>query len=179
MNIMGTISLAKDSEVIFYLDSYKNKRYANIRKFIKSDKYTGPTKQGIKISQQGINAIYEVLNKLPEKIVCPGESILCNIPINRGVTLSVRIVMFKERLGLDLREYYNTEKYKGPSKKGVRIPIGHLRDVLSYCKNMADKFGEAIGNNNAQPQEENIITKTNNCETSKIEGVSDEYSKYF
>ena len=167
MNIMGTISLAKDSEVIFYLDSYKNKRYANIRKFIKSDKYTGPTKQGIKISQQGINAIYEVLNKLPEKIVCPGESILCNIPINRGVMLSVRIVM------------YNTEKYKGPSKKGVRIPIGHLRDVLSYCKNMADKFGEAIGNNNAQPQEENIITKTNNCETSKIEGVSDEYSKYF
>ena len=48
MDIVGTVDLSKASEIIFFTDVYKGDEFANIRKFVKSEKYTGPTKSGIK-----------------------------------------------------------------------------------------------------------------------------------
>ncbi len=54
---IGTISITKSTEISFYLDTYRGKRYANIRKFTRSDRYTGATPQGIKLSQRNLTDI--------------------------------------------------------------------------------------------------------------------------
>ncbi|MHC4678329.1 MAG: PC4/YdbC family ssDNA-binding protein, partial [Planctomycetota bacterium] len=129
MNAVGAIRLSASSEVVFFLDTYKDKCSANIRKFITSEQYTGPTKSGIKLTKQQLEPLYKTLTDLSNDLETIQEGELLAIPLRQGCYISVRINYFNGAYGLDIRQYLSTEKYKGPSKKGIRIPLGHAKQV--------------------------------------------------
>jgi hypothetical protein len=63
-----------------------------------------------------------------------------------GVELVVRITIFKDATGVDLREWVDEQVdggYKGWSKKGVRIPYKDLAKSVSFLKDMRGLVAKA------------------------------------
>ena len=59
-----------------------------------------------------------------------------------GIELVVRVTIFKDATGVDLREWVEDQSYKGWSKKGVRIPYGDLSKTLEFLKEMRKALAE-------------------------------------
>ncbi len=61
---------------------------------------------------------------------------LARWPKKLGVELVARITLFKDTVGVDLREWVDEAEYKGWSKKGVRIPYQELPKALGFLREM-------------------------------------------
>ena len=76
MKNIGTIKLTDSSEILFYVDTYQGNQYANIRKFIRSKKYTGPTKSGVMLKKDDLQSLidcfqnYSDIEDLEECMLC-------------------------------------------------------------------------------------------------------------
>ena len=180
MDTIGTIGLSKYSEVIFYIDTYKGDEFANIRKFVKSKRYTGPTKSGVKLTKRQLEILCKALSKIPGDLEGASEGEFARIPVSENWFIWVGINYFNGEYGLDIRQYLQTEKYTGPSKKGVRLPLDYLGDTMGYCRKML-----GVITNRKERGSATIIEQDANVEGSpegkrtSVEGVPDEYSRYF
>ena len=75
LNLIGALASEDGSEIKFSIDSYKGYKYVSIRKYLKSETYSGPTKAGITLSPEIVGKINTALAALPEdyKAVQEGE----------------------------------------------------------------------------------------------------------
>lgn len=180
MNAIGAIKLSSSSEIVFYVDTYQGKRYANIRKFITTQKYIGPTKSGIKLTKQQLESIQKVLLCLSNSSEMAQDEELLSIPLGENICLSIRISFYNGSFGLDIRQYISTEKYKGPTKKGVRFPLDCIEQVCIYCQKMLDIFGTIeIESALLDPQDEDQKRQSTIKSKQAVEGVPYEFQKYF
>jgi len=65
--VIDAIEITDSVEIVFYYDYLNDKVWANIREFIKSKKYTGPTKQGIKFDPVKLPEIKKAFDKANEQ----------------------------------------------------------------------------------------------------------------
>ena len=133
---LGTIPLSGTTQIKFYVDEYKGYKYGSIRTFIQGETYTGPTKSGITMNAGLLEKVVPVLEKLPLEPDTTEDKELARFPKKAGVDLVVRITIFRDTTGVDLREWVEDASYKGWSKKGVRIPYKELAQAVSYLKEM-------------------------------------------
>jgi hypothetical protein len=133
---LGTISLSETTQIKFYVDEYKGYKYGSIRTFIHGDSYTGPTKSGITLNAALLDGVLPILQKLPKELEATEDVELARFPKKAGVELVVRITIFRDTTGVDLREWVEDSSYKGWSKKGVRIPYQEVPQAVSYLKEM-------------------------------------------
>lgn len=180
MDAIGTISLSQTSEIIFYVDSYKGDQFANIRKFVKSNRYTGPTKKGVKLNREQLEVVYKTLGELSTDLEDLQEKNLITIPLSGNRFISVSVSYFNGEYGLDIRQHFKSKKYTGPSKKGVRIPIDCLGDMVGYCHKMLGVLAKGEVEETFAPKQKRITERVGPAQkTEKIEGVPNEYHKYF
>lgn len=132
----GSIEISETSELKFYADEYKGYKYASIRTFVKGDNYSGPTKSGVTLNPAILAGVIESLSKLPKEPKALEDQELARFPKKMGVELVLRITLFKDATGIDLREWVEEQEYKGWSKKGIRIPYKDLPKTLEYLKEM-------------------------------------------
>lgn len=133
---LGTMPLSDTSELKFYVDEYKGYQYGSIRTFVKGDTYSGPTKSGVTLNPTILEGVIEALSKLPLEPAALEDKELARFPKKAGVELVLRITLFKDTTGIDLREWVEENEYKGWSKKGVRIPYKELAATIAYLKEM-------------------------------------------
>jgi hypothetical protein len=133
---LGTMPLSDTSELKFYVDEYKGYKYGSIRTFVKGDTYSGPTKSGVTMNPTILDGVIEALSKLPPEPAALEDKELARFPKKAGVELVLRITLFKDTTGIDIREWVEENEYKGWSKKGVRIPYKELAAALSHLKEM-------------------------------------------
>ncbi|MDD5628930.1 MAG: PC4/YdbC family ssDNA-binding protein [Elusimicrobia bacterium] len=133
---MGTISLSETTQIKFYVDEYKGYKYGSVRTFIQGDSYTGPTKSGITLNAGLLDGVIPVLERLPKQPDTLEDKELARFPKKAGVELVVRITIFRDTTGVDLREWVEDSSYKGWSKKGVRIPYKEVQQAVAYLKEM-------------------------------------------
>lgn len=133
---LGTMPLSESSELKFYVDEYKGYKYGSIRTFVKGDSYTGPTKSGVTMNAAIIDGVIGALGQLPKDPDALGEKELARFPRRMGIELVLRVTIYKDATGIDLREWVEDHDYKGWSKKGVRIPYKELQKALQYLKEM-------------------------------------------
>ena len=139
----GVLALSEESEIRFYVDEWKGRRYASIRQFLKRKGYTGPTKAGVTMNAQLAEQILGALEKLPKEPDTTEDKELARFPRRAGIELVVRITIYKSTTGIDLREWVDDTTYKGWSKKGVRLPYGELADSVAYLRGMRDFLAAA------------------------------------
>jgi hypothetical protein len=144
---IGAINLTEDSELKFYVDEYKGYKYGSIRTFVKRDSYSGPTKAGITMNAGVLAGIIEALEKLPAEPATTTDTELARLPKKAGLALVVRITIFKDTTGIDLREWVEEPTYTGWSKKGVRIPYNELPKTVKMLKAMTPLLAKAAGKN--------------------------------
>ena len=133
---LGSLPLGDASELKFYVDEFKGHRYGSIRTFVKGDSYSGPTKAGVTLNERVLEAAIAALEKLPAEPATLQDQELVRVPKKAGVELVVRITIYKDTTGLDLREWVDEPDYKGWSKKGVRIPYKDLSRTLEMLRQM-------------------------------------------
>lgn len=140
---VGSIPLAEASELKFYVDEFKGHKYASVRTFVKGDAYSGPTKSGVTLNARVLEEVVKVLEKLPAEPAALEDVELLRVPKKTGVELVVRITLFKDTTGVDLREWVDEPEYKGWSKKGVRIPYKELAKALDFLRKMKAAVAKA------------------------------------
>ena len=133
---IGAIPISEDSDLKFYVDEYKGYKYGSIRTFVKRETYSGPTKAGITLNPMILDGVIAALAKLPAEPAGAEDVELGRFPKKAGIALVVRITIFKDTTGIDLREWVEEDSYKGWSKKGVRIPYQELAKALGFLKQM-------------------------------------------
>ena len=133
---LGAIPMSEDSELKFYVDEFKGYKYGSIRTFVKGAKYSGPTKAGVTLNPTVLGGVIAALEKLPKEPSVLEDVELARLPKKAGVALVVRITLFKDTTGIDLREWVEEEAYTGWSKKGVRVPYKALPRALAFLKEM-------------------------------------------
>jgi hypothetical protein len=178
MKAMGEIELSKSTTLIFYVDEYKGKRFANIRKFVKGKKYTGATKKGIKLSLEETEKILAALKSCPLEITDVEEKELCTINPQADYNLKVAISFYNGHYGIDIRRYFNTKKYRGYTKKGIRIPYHFVPASIDYIEKMKVELLELPEGSLFGPRESHLQNQVDE-RNKKIKGIPDEYQKYF
>lgn len=133
---LGRLALSESSELVFYVDEYKGHRYGSIRTFVKGEGYSGPTKSGVTLNGRVLDAAIEAIGKLPPEPLATEDQELARIPKKAGVELVVRVTIFKDSTGVDVREWVDEPEYKGWSKKGVRIPYKDIPSSLQFLRQM-------------------------------------------
>lgn len=133
---LGRLALSESSELVFYVDEYKGHRYGSIRTFVKGEGYSGPTKSGVTLNGRVLDAAIEAIGKLPPEPLATEDQELARIPKKAGVELVVRVTIFKDSTGVDIREWVDEPEYKGWSKKGVRIPYKDIPASLQFLRQM-------------------------------------------
>jgi len=134
--LVGSVPTSDTSELRFYVDEYRGYPYASIRTFVKRENYSGPTKAGITMNPAVLEKVIETLGKLSPEPQATEDTELARIPRKNGLELVVRIAIYRDSTGIDLREWVDDGTYKGWSKRGVRIPYGDTKKSLDYLKEM-------------------------------------------
>lgn len=133
---LGSVTLTESSELKFYVDEYKGHRYGSIRTFVKGDAYSGPTKVGVTLNDRVLDEVIAAMEKLPAEPAATQDQELARVPKKAGVELVVRITLYKDTTGVDLREWVDEPEYKGWSKKGVRLPYKELAKSIAFLRQM-------------------------------------------
>ncbi len=142
LNLIGALASEDGSEIKFSIDSYKGYKYVSIRKYLKSETYSGPTKAGITLSPEIVGKINTALAVLPEDYKAVQEGELGKYAKKQGLSIVLRVSSYMGSKGIDLRQWQEDESYTGWTKKGIRLPIEKLKEVKELFAKTAKYFEE-------------------------------------
>lgn len=134
----GSIPISDESEIKFYVDEYRGYTYASMRTFLRRSTYTGPTKAGITMNAAMLDNVIKELSKLPPQPEVLQDKELARFPRKLGTELVLRITIYKDSTGVDVREWVNDGNYEGWSKKGVRIPYAEVGRAIGFLNQMLE-----------------------------------------
>lgn len=132
----GEIPLGERSVLKFYVDAFKGRRYGSIRAFVSGETYSGPTKHGITLDARLIAAVAALLESLGPESSERADRELARWPKQPGVELVARVTLFKDTVGVDLREWVREDGYEGWSRKGARLPFKELPRAAALLRRM-------------------------------------------
>jgi len=141
----GSIALNDETEIVFYINRFRGKYYAQVRQFVENEKYKGPTERGIIISLDIFPDVIETVKQIdPTKnATTPRE--LARFRRTQQIELVLQLANRNQSGGgivLDLREYKTSPQYTGWTKQGVRFDLNTLTEVVDYLEAMYDRYGE-------------------------------------
>jgi len=134
---IGRISLNESSWLEFTIRDWKGENYACIRKFVDTDRYSGPTKSGLNLHRQGLAKLLEAVRRLKEDIPGREEKEFCRLAKSDENEIVVCIIPPKDSgsfPAVDIREFVDTPGYTGPTKKGIRFSWDRLNEVAELME---------------------------------------------
>lgn len=143
LNQIGALQSTDGSEEVkFSIDAYRGYRYASIRKYLKSDAYSGATRAGITMTAEIVKAVNGVLAALPDDASQMEDKELGKFAKRPGMSVIVRVSSFKGSRGLDLRQWQEDDVYTGWTKKGIRLPLEKMGEIKALFAKMNDYFAQ-------------------------------------
>lgn len=139
---IGTLPLEEGSEIRFSVDAYRGYRYASVRKYLTMGGYTGATRIGITMTPEIVKAVAPLVAALPDNPQAIKDVELGKFAKRPGMSVIVRVSTFQGSKGLDLRQWQEDERYKGWTKKGIRLPIEKIKEIKALFVKMSQYFEE-------------------------------------
>ncbi|NLO91220.1 MAG: hypothetical protein GX410_04425 [Elusimicrobia bacterium] len=137
---VGVLPSTEGSEIKFSIDEYRGYKYGSIRKYLKRDSYSGPTRAGITMSKDIVSGVLSSLLKLSKAAPPADELELGKFAKRPGLSVVARITVYQGSTGIDLREWQEDVAYKGWTKRGIRLPFEQIDDITSYLKKMREEM---------------------------------------
>ncbi len=134
---IGALTPDESSEIRFSIDAYRGYRYASIRKYLTAGDYTGATRAGITMTPEIVKALAPLLAALPDDPAQLKDVELGKFAKRPGLSVVVRVSSFQGTRGLDFRQWQEDDAYKGWTKKGIRLPIGQIKEIKALFAKMA------------------------------------------
>ena len=142
LQVIGVLPIDEGSEIKVSVDSFKNHKYISIRKYLKSETYTGPTKAGITLSPEMIDKVAQTINALPDNVAEIEDKELGRFAKRKGLNIVLRVSSYMNAKGLDLRQYQEDSTYTGWTKKGIRLPLEKIKEIKELFNKTAQYFAE-------------------------------------
>jgi len=141
---IGTIELGSSSRLVFAVKWWKGRQYANVRKFVDSSRYSGPTKSGLAMAGDVLVTVIESLGRLKVEVPGAEQMTFARVPKGGDREIVVTVMPPDDLKGLpsvDIREYVNAPNYQGPTKKGVRFAWDKLTEFITILESQARQLG--------------------------------------
>ena len=126
---IGDLILDENSVIKFSIDAYRGYRYASIRKYQTAGEYVGATRAGITLTPDIVRTVAPLIAQLPDDPAQLKEVELGKFAKRPGLSVIVRVSSFHDAYGLDMRQWQEDERYKGWTKKGIRLPGDKIKDI--------------------------------------------------
>lgn len=146
--IIGKLEISPTADLVFSASTFKGVHYADIRKFQHTARYNGPTKSGLALRSHLLEWLTNELSTIQDEVPKFQESEIARTSKRQDIDIVIQTVSPRDTDGLvqlDIREYAKSERYSGPTKKGIRFGIDALPKVLNFLKAQADKISELNG----------------------------------
>ncbi|HPL67333.1 MAG TPA: hypothetical protein PLG94_12435 [Smithellaceae bacterium] len=145
---IGVIQLHDRAKLVFSLNYWKGKSYAHVRKFIHSNKYEGPTKAGLSMDEDELIDILAALQRLQQETPRSEDYEFTKVGKYEGANIIISIIKPDDPMSLpsvDIREFVQTPKYTGPTKKGIRFSWDKLTDIIAFFHIQAKRLEKEEG----------------------------------
>ena len=123
---IGILTLSDTEEIHFSIDAYRGFRYVSVRRYLKTDGFAGPTRDGITLSPEIVEALAPMLMQLPDQAEKVPLGEIGKFAKRAGICVVVRVVNFRDYLGLDLRQWQSDI---GFTKKGIWLPLEKIAEI--------------------------------------------------
>ena len=140
----GILVLSDSEEIRFSIDAYHGYRYVSVRRYVKVDGFSGPTRDGITLTPEIVQALVPLLLKLPDNSQQIGPGEIGKFAKRAGLCVVVRVIDFKGAAGLDLRQWQTDTGY---TKKGIWLPLDKITDIKKL-------FADTLAALNERPDED-------------------------
>jgi hypothetical protein len=137
-HIIASFEITKSTEVNVYYDYYGGRIWANIRKFVKSERYTGPTKDGVKFEPKHLPSILKALEEAAQQRDTMSDEVFLRLSKNKSADLIVHASSYKGTVGIDLRERFRMPDGLEGWGKGIRLGVEYLSDLIDCIKLMSE-----------------------------------------
>ncbi len=145
---IGVVQLHDRAKLVFSLNYWKGKPYAHVRKFIHSNKYEGPTKAGLSMDEGELIDVLDALQRLHQETPKSDDYEFSRVGKYEGTDIIISIIRPDDPMSLpsvDIREFVQTPKYTGPTKKGIRFSWDKLSDVVAFFHIQAKRLEKSDG----------------------------------
>ena len=136
---IGTIVLENGDEVRFSIDAYHGFRYVSVRRYLKTDTFTGATRDGVTLTPEIVHALVPRLVSLPADNRQLKDGVLGKFAKRPGICVVASVGTFKGRRGLDLRQW---QEDVGWTKKGIWLPLEKLPEVKYLFQKTVEALDE-------------------------------------
>jgi len=140
---LGTVVLQPSVRLVFTISRWKGRQYANVRKYVATAKYEGPTKSGLAMTAEVLVSVIEALQRLQGEVTRVTDQEFARISKRSEVDIVVSTVAPDDVQSLpnvDIREFLNSADYTGPTKKGIRFPWQKLPEVIAVMQTQASQL---------------------------------------
>ncbi|MBQ8032517.1 MAG: hypothetical protein IJ266_00960 [Elusimicrobiaceae bacterium] len=129
---IGRLPLNAQEEVHFSIDAYRGYRYVSVRRHIKTDGFSGPTRDGVTLTPEIVRALVPMLLALPQdpKQVKLGQ--IGKFAKRPGICVVVGVAEFRGERGLEMR---NWSQEKGFSKNNIWLPLAKWAEIRELFQN--------------------------------------------
>ena len=144
---LGSIELTGTTRIIFSVGTWKGQPRGSFRKFVVSEKYTGPTKSGFSLTGAVLLQLLQPLRTLQATIPAHGEAVFATVAKTSDSEIRITIIPPDGGAALpnvDIREFVDTPGYTGPTKKGVRLTWDKLKQFVQMLETLVHQLGVAV-----------------------------------
>ena len=123
---IGSLVLTDGEEIRFSIDAYRGYRYVSVRRYIRTDNFVGPTRDGVTFTPEMIRALVPVLNQLSADAKQLSLGTIAKLAKRPGICIVAAVAEFRAQRGLEFRQW---EQDKGFTKKGIWLPITKWAEI--------------------------------------------------
>jgi len=143
---IGFVEITATTRIVFAVGSWKGQSRGSIRKFVASEKYTGPTKSGMSLDGTTVVDLLAALRLLQSMIPTKDKDQHISVGKSSDWEIRVTVVPPDEENNLpsiDIREFVETSRYTGPTKAGIRFAWDKLKQFSQLLEVLVQQLGVA------------------------------------
>lgn len=144
---IGFIELSGTTRIVFSVGTWKGQPRGSFRKFVASEKYTGPTKSGFSLTGTMLVQLLQPLRSLQATIPAHGDPVFATVGKTSQSEIRITVIPADADTSLpnvDIREFLNAPGYTGPTKTGVRFAWDKLRQFVQLLETVVHELGAAV-----------------------------------
>lgn len=123
---IGILSINPQEEIHFSIDAYRGYRYVSVRRYLSTDGFSGPTRDGVTLTPEIIRVLVPMLMSLPADAKQLKLGQVGKFAKRPGICVVVSIIEFRGQRVLELRQW---EQTKGFTKIGIFLPLDKWKEI--------------------------------------------------
>ena len=136
---IGALTLGKEEEIRFSIDAYRGFRYVSVRRYLQTDGFSGPTRDGLTLTPEIVHLLAPKIEALPDNPKEIADAQLGRFAKRPGICIVAAVGALKGARGLLLRQWQDAI---GWTKKGIWLPLEKIKEIKELFRQTRDILSE-------------------------------------